>query len=166
MATNNTYINMRGAMLQSDRMPNALAEDFFRLDERSMEDYIAQVARFAKQMTFYDKTGKATWETFFKVDVHELKRQMDAGCVEPHYTLLLAFLKLYGHQQRQLNAMMKRSLDFYYKDVLGFTPARVVMAPYPYSLNLQRISLLLSSPKELYLLQERIQTANLSPMPL
>ena len=63
MATNNTYINMRGAMLQSDRMPNALAEDFFRLDERSMEDYIAQVARFAKQMTFYDKTGKATWES-------------------------------------------------------------------------------------------------------
>ena len=124
MATNNTYINMRGAMLQSDRMPNALAEDFFRLDERSMEDYIAQVARFAKQMTFYDKTGKATWETFFKVDVHELKRQMDAGCVEPHYTLLLAFLKLYGHQQRQLNAMMKRSLDFYYKDVLGFTPRK------------------------------------------
>lgn len=125
MAINNNYINSRGGTLQDDRMPKPLSEDYFRLDERSMEDYIAQVAHFAKQMTFYDKTGeKGTWEAFFQMNIHELKRQMDAGCVEPHYALLLAFLKLYSHQQQQLNGMMKRCFDFYYKNILGFKPRK------------------------------------------
>ncbi len=36
----------------------------------------------------------------------------------PHITLLLAFLRLFGHAQQQLNDFGKRHLEYYYRDVL------------------------------------------------
>lgn len=48
------------------------------------------------------------------------------GNVQPHIALLLAFFKLYKHQQQTLNGQVARHLDFYYKRLLNFQkqPAR------------------------------------------
>jgi hypothetical protein len=40
----------------------------------------------------------------------------------PHYTLFLAFLKLFKISQRHLNGVTERHLDFYYKEVLRVKP--------------------------------------------
>lgn len=41
---------------------------------------------------------------------------------KPHFTLFLAFLKLLGIARNDLNGLVKRHLDFYYKDVLRLQP--------------------------------------------
>jgi hypothetical protein len=40
----------------------------------------------------------------------------------PHYTLFLAFLKLFKYPQEQLNTITKRHLDFYYREILRLKP--------------------------------------------
>lgn len=40
----------------------------------------------------------------------------------PHYTLFLAFLKLFRHAQTHLNTFTKRHLDYYYQEVLKLVP--------------------------------------------
>ncbi len=37
---------------------------------------------------------------------------------DPHYALLLAFLRSFEHARSELNALSGKHLDFYYRDVL------------------------------------------------
>lgn len=50
----------------------------------------------------------------------------------PHYSLFIAFIKLFAHEQDALNTYTKRHLDFYYKEVLEL----VNKAPEPDSAHL------------------------------
>lgn len=51
-----------------------------------------------------------------------LQAELVAGNTQPHVALMLVFLKLYQHQQRLINKLPDRYLDFYYRDVLQFKP--------------------------------------------
>lgn len=120
---------------QCDRFPSALSKDYVKIDERSFNDLIQQMSEYAKKVNFYndDNPDKADghWEPFFKeiydyetqsIKLRTLQKQMNEGTVPPHLSLLLSFLKLYQIEQNNLNRLTERHLEFYYKNVLGFTP--------------------------------------------
>lgn len=132
-----TYEYNRKSIIQSDRLRPALFNGYVGLDERSFEDLVQQLAAYAKDVVFYDETtpetisgNKVTWETFFDgyrdenglFSMEALEKKMNEGDVEPQMALMLAFLKLYQIEQNNFNGILKRFHDFYYKDILGFSP--------------------------------------------
>lgn len=131
-----TYEYGRKSVTQEDRLGTALSQDYVGLDERSFEDLFQQLKSYAKNVVFYDETtpktkeeNQETWETFFEgencpLSMAELERNMNAGEVNPQLALMLAFLKLYQIEQDNFNGLLTRYHDFYYKDILGFTPQK------------------------------------------
>ncbi|WP_456459300.1 hypothetical protein [Reichenbachiella sp.] len=59
--------------------------------------------------------------------VNESRKQFyinfDSGETAPHISLMCGFLKAYQNQQRALNGLTERHLDFYYQDILDFKMA-------------------------------------------
>lgn len=126
------YEEQRESLKQNERTKQALSQEYVNLDERSFEDLVRQIALYSKQVLFYEgsdsRQSHGNWESFFKeyydgetFDMEHLKEIMSKGNVPPHLSLILAFLKLYQIQQGEFNNLLTRHLDFYYKDVLGFT---------------------------------------------
>lgn len=140
MATPTTYLWNNSGTKQSDRLPKALSGNYVKIDERSFDDLLAQMAEYAERLTYFDDNlnPSGDWTDFFK-DVYEynqdkkskLKRGLkkeyiealtEAGDVPPHLALMMAFLKMFQVEQANLNTLINRHLQFYYKDVLGFMP--------------------------------------------
>lgn len=137
MATKDTYTDTHHGTRQTDRFPEALSADYVRIDERSFQDMVWQVYRYAKQLKFFNAGNcpDGDWEAFFHsistfdkneknyvLDLQKMETQMQHGDIQPHLALLLSFLKLFSLEQDNLNTLNERHLDFYYKDVLRFTP--------------------------------------------
>lgn len=131
MAISKTYQWSDNGTKQSDRMPKALSGDYMKLDERSFDDLLAQLAEYAKRLVYYDDNMNPSgdWREFFEdvydYDKHELKKEhikalSEAGDVPPHLALMMAFLKMYEVEQDNINTLTDRHLQFYYKDILGF----------------------------------------------
>lgn len=132
MDIKDNYKNTQWGTKQADRFPKALADGYIQIDERGFEDFLKQVEKFSHQLYFYDDAGiKSSWCGFFGTNGSELQRQMEEGTVEPHLALLLAFFKLYAKEQEQLNSLLKRYHDFYFKDVLGFAPRKGTIGTVP-----------------------------------
>lgn len=130
--SNKEIICNRKGTRQSDRLPSALSENYLKIDERSFNDLIHHVAEYAKKVNFYGDNDEldGNWEPFFKeiynyesqsIELSSLQKLMNNGSVPPHLALLLSFLKLYQIQQNNLNKLAERHLEFYYKNVLGFS---------------------------------------------
>lgn len=148
MAIKDTFINTHCGTKQADRLPKAIADDYIRIDERTLEDLTAQMERFASQVTFHDGSGESlTWQSFFNVDADMLQQQMKEGSVAPHMALLLSFLKLYGKEQEQLNMLLRRHRDFYYKEVLGFEPRKGSIGTVPVCFQLKKSTSSVFIPK-------------------
>lgn len=133
MATPKTYLWNNNGTKQSDRLPKALSGDYVKIDERSFDDLLAQMAEYAKRLVYFDDNMNPSgdWTEFFKdvydYDKHELKKERiealsEAGDMPPHMALMMAFLKMFEVQQNNLNTLTERHLQFYYKDILGFKP--------------------------------------------
>ena len=133
MATPKTYLWNNNGTKQSDRLPKALSGDYVKIDERSFDDLLAQMAEYAKRLVYFDDNMNPSgdWTEFFKdvydYDKHELKKERiealsEAGDIPPHMALMMAFLKMFEVQQNNLNTLTERHLQFYYKDILGFKP--------------------------------------------
>lgn len=129
------YEEQRESLRQDCRTKQALTQDYVNLDERSFDDLVKQLALYAKQVRFFEgsntKESPDNWESFFReyykdgaFDLGRLNEAMSKGAVSPHLSLMLAFLKLYQIQQGNFNNLLTRHMDFYYKDVLGFTPKK------------------------------------------
>ena len=117
---------------QKERIPGSLQPDYFRLDERSVDDLYQEARKLAEALIFYEG-GNATgsWEAFFDEaepylqNIHEAIKEKDplpqpgSGTCPPHLGLLLAFLKLYGHARNQLNSLPAAHLHFFYEKILG-----------------------------------------------
>ncbi|MBO4332510.1 MAG: baseplate J/gp47 family protein [Paludibacteraceae bacterium] len=125
---------------QSDRLPAALKSGYIDIDERTFEDLVSQMAEYARSVKFYEegnlKNYVSDWKNFFK-DIYQyepgedgksgllidkLERLQAEGSIKPHMALMLSFLKMYQLQQQNLNNITERHLDYYYKEMLGFTP--------------------------------------------
>ena len=135
MATPKTYLWNNNGTKQSDRLPKALSGDYVKIDERSFDDLLAQMAEYAKRLVYFDDNMNPSgdWTEFFKdvydYDKHELKKERiealsEAGDMPPHMALMMAFLKMFEVQQNNLNTLTERHLQFYYKDILGFKPRK------------------------------------------
>ena len=118
----NNYKNIkvpvkRNGATQRDRFPNTLQPDYILVDERSKEDLVRFIARYAKNLRYFNLQNQeeGTWEAFFNENPTIAEKQ------SPHFALMLAFLELFKLSQNNLNAFTQRHLDFYYKDVLRFT---------------------------------------------
>ncbi len=133
MAISKTYQWNDNGIKQSNRLPKALSGDYVKIDERSFDDLLVQMAEYAKRLVYFDDNmkGSSDWTDFFKdvydYDKHELKKEhiealSEAGDVPPHLALTMAFLKMYEVEQANLNTLTEKHLQFYYKDILGFKP--------------------------------------------
>lgn len=133
MAISNTYEWNNNGTQQSDRLPKALSNEYVKIDERSFDDILAQMAVYAKRLTYYDSdlNPNDNWIAFFKdvynYETNTLKKDRiealkEAGDMPPHMALIMAFIKLFQIEQSNLNTLTEKHLNFYYKDILGFKP--------------------------------------------
>ena len=127
----------REGTYQWQRFPEGLKKDFFKPDDRTTEQLVEQVSRYAATVRYYDTTLNewGRWETFFEFLFDSSNKKIkfanidvllkDAG-TPPHLGLLLSFLKSFQVTRDEFNGFTNRHVDFYYKDVLQLSPKPAV----------------------------------------
>jgi hypothetical protein len=138
-STDQPFVQHRDGVSQAQRLQPALDPDYVAVDERSLEDLLAFVRQYAKELRYYSlhDVPDGDWSAFLGPDlavddVVTFLRDPDAVPAQtaqqfrrPHVVLLLTFLQLLRHAQQQMNTLTRRHLDFYYQQVLrmGKRPA-------------------------------------------
>lgn len=100
---------------RAQRLIEGLLPDYVRVDERKMEDLKSFAIKIAGELKFIKNEAlwsEGDWSGFFDQKIQ------DNQLTNPHFTLFLAFLKLFNFAQRDINTLTQRHLDFYYRDVL------------------------------------------------
>jgi hypothetical protein len=100
---------------RAQRLIEGLLPDYVRVDERKMEDLQAFAVKIAGELKFIKDEGPwsaGDWSGFFDQKIQ------DNQLTNPHFTLFLAFLKLFNFAQQDINTLTQRHLEFYYRDVL------------------------------------------------
>jgi hypothetical protein len=118
---------------QAQRLLDALRPESNPVDDRRTEDFLLLLANMAERLNFYNEQNQldGNWKVFFKelgqgADITPQSIQAYLSSAERRsdnsvfFTLLLAFLQMYGHVQRDLNELTQKHLDFFYQQVLGF----------------------------------------------
>lgn len=124
----------RDGLSQAQRRLPALDPSSVKIDERTGDDLLAFAAAYANkaQVRFYaphsadpapqepaNAVDTTTWARLMTPPAGQQLADLEARADNPpHLALFLAFLKLFGLAQDQLNAFTQRHLDFYYRDVL------------------------------------------------
>ena len=123
----------REGTYQWQRLQEGLKKDFYKPDDRSIEQMVKQIAQYASFVKYYDRNLNhwGQWEAFFeylydyqkkKLKFEQIDNLLQKGDVPPHIGLLLSFLKTFQSTRDQFNNFTNRHLDFYYKDVLQLQP--------------------------------------------
>jgi hypothetical protein len=127
---------------QAQRLQDALRPELNPVDGRRAEDFLLFLANMAAEFNFYNDQNQLDddndWKNFFLPLAHKpnppeeepsitiesiraylstAERRADNSIF---LTLLLAFLQMYGHVQRDLNGLTQKHLNFFYRQVLGF----------------------------------------------
>lgn len=120
----------RNGTTQGERFPASLQEQYVRLEERNLLDYLRQTAEYSKYVHFFqdnDVSSNSTWQSFFeeiydfaagKCKISSLDELSASGATSPHMALLLAFLQLLQLTNNNLNELTERHLLFFYEKVL------------------------------------------------
>ncbi|MCH5716200.1 baseplate J/gp47 family protein [Niabella hibiscisoli] len=128
------YILRRDGSSSRQRAKTVLLQpDYFKPDERSLDEIYQFAKNFAASINFYEfesfeqsiltdsikvadcKDGD--WSQFFQsVDSSNLVTGKD---LDPHLALYFAFLKLFAHAQDHMNQFTEKHIDFYYNKILG-----------------------------------------------
>ena len=127
----------REGTYQWQRFPDGLKDDFFKPDDRTIEQLVVQVSRYAAMVRFYDNTFNewGRWEVFFeflfdsankKLKINNIDVLLKNADTPPHLGLLLSFLKTFQVTRDEYNRFTNRHVDFYYKDVLQLCPKPAV----------------------------------------
>ncbi len=149
----------RDGTSQADRPQAALDPTYAPVDERSLQDHLAFLQKYACELRYFDARNQpvSDWRGLIGTDPDFLRQASayaeDPNSVEsgqrapferPHFALLLCYLKLLRHAQSSLNTITKRHLDFYYLDLLKMTkqaavPDRVhvLLRPAPRTLEVE-----------------------------
>ena len=135
-------ISERDGTSQEQRALTALQVDYVALDEHSLKDQLALAHAFAQELSYFDDDNIATgdWQGLLNpenlagqafddwlqqiADFIEQPKNFDdsySTLHRPHFVLYLTFLQLLKNTQAQLNQLTARHLDFYYRQVLGFS---------------------------------------------
>jgi hypothetical protein len=125
----------RDGTSQAARLLRALDPQYILVDERSLEDLLAFVREYAKELIYFDIENDALqpitdWSDFLNSDIQldkviafmenpeSFSTEQARDFKRPHFVLLLSFLQLLRLVQDQLNSLTQRHLDFYYQEVL------------------------------------------------
>lgn len=115
----------RDGLSQPQRRLPALDPASVRLDDRTGDDLLRFAAAYAQraQVQFHPTDGAepdaTTWARLFTLPEGETLADREARADNPpHLALFMAFLKVFGLLQEQLNTLPQRHLDFYYREVL------------------------------------------------
>lgn len=132
--------NLGEGTAQPQRLQPALLPDYFQLDERRLEDWIALARRLATHIRYVDFSNRdnGNWTAFlgeaaaippaeirsFLADperfVHAPQKQ--AWLTRPHFALFLVFLELLELETREINRFTQRHLDHFYREILDIKP--------------------------------------------
>lgn len=128
------YLQSTDGVNQLQRNLPALDPDFVQLDGRTKSDLIQFLYQLSKQISFYNLTNapQGDWSGLFNFlksangsimsDV-ELNQLLNSGNDwPPHLALLMAFLGLYSNAQKDMNQLVSKHLNYYYKKVLQLYP--------------------------------------------
>lgn len=118
-------------MLQTDRQASAPSGDAVEVSGRRFEDLVRRTAEFSESVSFYgdDNRMRGDWSVFFsqvydrenhRVRTEVLDEMIRTSSVSPHLALLFAFYKMLLVEQKDLNKLTDRQMDFYFREVLGF----------------------------------------------
>ena len=133
---NQTDSYARDGTRQAARYMPALDPAYVPLDERSAQDLLAFVRKFAQEIRYYtlDDEVDGAWTSFLGLSDKDLSLSRAAAFLQtpalfgptrdpelyrPHFVLFLAFLKIFQNAQTYLNGITGRHLDFYYRNILG-----------------------------------------------
>lgn len=123
----------REGTTQHERFPEALAPGYVRVDEQTIPQLVSLSHAFAKYVYFFPADGSAAinWQPFFaeikqladdknnyKDNVFDFTLLESISSTKPHIALFLAFLRLFGFAQNNMNELSGKHLDFYYKEIL------------------------------------------------
>ncbi|CAL2090294.1 baseplate J/gp47 family protein [Tenacibaculum sp. 190524A02b] len=140
----NNVIFRRNGTNQTDRVQHALNPENIELHDFSIEDWLLFAFHFAKQVNYFSidntETPEGDWQSFFDMialsdkefpdrtnkEYNRLKKSIaevltsyeKEGNLTPHLTLFVCFLKLLEFSKKRFNALTKRHLDYFYKDIL------------------------------------------------
>lgn len=131
---------------QNERMPAALVPQFFQLDERGQAEMLQYARELSKIIQYFDLNGDKVedWQKFLSnteggisdTEIQDiLKYQKDPTVFahdiyrlrwlsRPHFVLFQSFLTLLNRVKQDINRFSARHLDYYYRDILGFTPRK------------------------------------------
>jgi hypothetical protein len=128
------YLESSDGVNQQQRKLPALDPTSVQLDGRSKYDIISFLFQLSKQLSFYNQTNTAQGDLsgFFNflrasdgsiMSDDQLNQLMATrNDWPPHLTLLMTFLSLYAFAQQDINQLVAKHLDYYYKDILQLSP--------------------------------------------
>jgi hypothetical protein len=133
----NQELYYRDGTSQQQRAQAALADDYVRIEERTIVDWLNFAEKYAEELNYYnaDNQVQGDWSDFLSSNIS--KEEMvaylqdpaslanqpskQAWMERPHFVLLLAFLQLLDqHLKPALNHLLPRHLDYYFREVLQF----------------------------------------------
>ena len=128
------YLQSTDGVNQLQRKLPALDPGSVQLDGRTKSDLIRFLYQLSKQITFYNllNSAESDWSEFFRflrsaggniLSDDELNQLMASrNNWPPHVALLMAFLRLYAIAQQDMNQLVTKHLNYYYKKVLQLAP--------------------------------------------
>lgn len=148
----------REGTCQTERFPKALRGDYFKMEERSFSDFIAQMAEYARFVKFHNDENieDGDWKLFFEeiydyknkeVKTRVIEEMREKGNTPPHIALFLTFLRLFESIQDNINTLTIKHLDFYYRELLQFKPRSIQPDTVPVFFELNKAAKPLLIPK-------------------
>lgn len=118
---------------QEDRFPKALDPSTVALDGRRFEDLFQMFIDLSASIHYYGSDSKnpdGDWRAYFdaitdsdgKFDPARFGDLESRGELPAHLSLMAAFFKMYDVERQNLNLLTARHLDYFYRDILGFSP--------------------------------------------
>jgi len=128
------YLLSTNGVNQLQRNLPALDPNYVQLDGRTKSDLINFLYQLSKHISFYDLTNTPgdDWSAFFNfLKSPDGTIMNDDGLNQllasrndwpPHLALTMAFLSLYAIAQQDMNQLVSKHLNYYYKKVLQLNP--------------------------------------------
>ena len=128
------YLQSADGVNQLQRNLAALDPKYVQLDGRTKSDLINFLYQLSKQISFYNliNSPEADWSGFFNflksangniITEAEINRLMASrNDWPPHVALLMAFMSLYAIAQQDMNQLVSKHLNYYYRKVLRLNP--------------------------------------------
>jgi len=128
------YLLSTDGVNQLQRNLPALDPNYVQLDGRTKRDLIHFLYQLSKQISFYnlDNTPQGDWSGLFNFlksangsimsDVELNQLMASRNDWPPHLALLMAFLDLYAIAQQDMNQLVSKHLNYYYKKILQLNP--------------------------------------------